>query len=271
MSNNILVPIDFTDVSSAALRTAISLQKKKGSALHLIHVLEGNADEESTREKFAKLLAEHSLAIGPRLELHLPKGSLYTEIAAISQSIHAMIVVMGTHGMHGFQKVFGSHALKVITSCNAPFLIVQKEVSELNIERIVVPFDLTKKSLTILNSAAAMSEWFGAEVMLIGGKQSDESLAIKSRNNITNARTILGNHKIKHRVALLPRQRHFDEEVMRYAEENDAQMIAVGYHSTSMFPFFDTFVQHLLTNHASMPVLVVDAEKLSSFISSARF
>lgn len=271
MTHNYLVPVDFTPVSEAAIGTAINLQRLRGGTLHFLHITSSDQDFKALEDKCAEFLAKQGVVLGDNVKLHVKEGALAETIAEVSTAIEAILVIMGTHGPRGFQKVFGSRALKVICACKAPFLVVQEKVSNLDINKIVVPFDLTKKSLAILNPAASLSHWFGAELMLLGGIQTDESLALKSKNNIINSNTILSKQNVPHTAKLLPRTRQFEKEVVRYAVANDAEMIAVGYYPTALLPFMDNFVQNLLTNVPQLPVLVVNAEEMSAFKSVVAF
>ena len=60
--------------------------------------------------------------------------------ADIASEIDAEMVIMGTHGIKGMQKFFGSWALKVIANSKVPFIVIQeppkKDLFE-NIERVL--------------------------------------------------------------------------------------------------------------------------------------
>jgi molecular chaperone DnaK (HSP70) len=44
---------------------------------------------------------------------------------------------MGTHGMKGMQKLFGSNAMKVITSTAIPFVVIQQETEAKQLIKVV--------------------------------------------------------------------------------------------------------------------------------------
>ena len=69
---------------------------------------------------------------------------------------------MGTHGSRGMQKIFGSNAMKVIVSAECPFIVIQKNTKPRDIKSVVVPIDLTKESLQIVNYAGDIANIYNA-------------------------------------------------------------------------------------------------------------
>ena len=59
------------------------------------------------------------------ISYQISKGSIFTAIAEYANEKDASLVVMGTHGMKGMQKLTGSWALKVIVKSKVPFIVVQ--------------------------------------------------------------------------------------------------------------------------------------------------
>jgi len=61
-----------------------------------------------------------------KIPFYCPGKVLFSIRSARFQvKIGALMVVMGTHGIKGMQKLMGSWALKVITSSKVPFIAVQ--------------------------------------------------------------------------------------------------------------------------------------------------
>lgn len=107
------------------------------------------------------------------------------------KELEARLVVMGTHGVKGMQKLFGSYAIKVVTSTSVPFLVVQETSPPEKISNIVVPIDLTKESLQIINPAAEIALTHGAKVHILAEKQTDPRLSqqIKVRISLVKKNT----------------------------------------------------------------------------------
>jgi nucleotide-binding universal stress UspA family protein len=57
-------------------------------------------------------------------------GTIFNTIGKYASDTDARMVIMGTHGIKGMQKLTGSWALKVIVKSKVPFLVVQDKPSE---------------------------------------------------------------------------------------------------------------------------------------------
>ena len=67
---------------------------------------------------------------------------IFSTIGEVATEIDANLVIMGTHGIRGMQKLTGSWALKVIVGSKAPFLVVQGPPESDQLHDIVFPFYL---------------------------------------------------------------------------------------------------------------------------------
>lgn len=137
---NILVPIDFGPSSEEALRFALDLAKELGSKLTIVHVWEVPAYAYSGMEFStidllapARELAQKALdgkletlrKAGANVQGVLRCGRPWYELNAAIEELSPDLVVMGTHGRHGFARAFlGSVAEKTIRHSSAPVLTV---------------------------------------------------------------------------------------------------------------------------------------------------
>jgi nucleotide-binding universal stress UspA family protein len=141
--DRILVPIDFSDESRAALTYAAGIAEVTGASLHLLHVLETTAGadpliwqidartkiegaiEKKALEELDRLLsAEDQTRL--RAKLDLEWGSPYDEILRYAQSRAINLIVMGTHGRGGIAHlIIGSVAENVVRSAPCPVLTVR--------------------------------------------------------------------------------------------------------------------------------------------------
>lgn len=258
----VVVPYDFSEVADHAVKYALNAAKASEMKVFLLHVVKKDSEKKDAESKLEKAAAGFPGATEGVIRSKVVVGSIFEDIAKIAETLDAKLIVMGTHGEKGLQRILGSHAIKVITSGVIPFCVVQEDTRIGDINRIVVPFDLSKESIQILTFASRLSKIYNAEVNLVGGEQTDEFLIRKSHSNIRLATSHLEKEGVPHKVELLPRQKRFAEAVLDYAETNNADLIAVGYMQNSIIPQLDRFVQTLITNEKRLPVLVVNAEGL---------
>jgi len=109
----IVVPIDFSPASLAALSVAVSLGRTGASRLVLVSAVERPlypdvayanipaAVEEERRDRSARLagLAEET----PRARAVVREGAAREQIVACARDEHADLIVIGAHGRHGLE------------------------------------------------------------------------------------------------------------------------------------------------------------------------
>jgi universal stress protein A len=139
----ILVAVDFSEVSAAALRTAQDLARRLGAQLKVVHVvqpqpvplpLEGSAiymDEvqtwqiEEAEKNLAKFVAEHCPP-GTVTITKVRSGVAATEISQAAVDHDAAMIVLGTHGRTGLKHLLmGSIAESVLRVAPVPVLCVR--------------------------------------------------------------------------------------------------------------------------------------------------
>jgi NTP pyrophosphatase (non-canonical NTP hydrolase) len=154
-------------------------------------------------------------------------GSIFEDIGAFAAEHQAELIVMGTHGAHGWQHITGSHALKVVTSSQVPFIIVQeKAVKASGYDSIVVPMDLHKETKQKLSIVANLAQYFKSKVHVVTPDETDEFLRHQVRSNITFSEGFFKDRGIEMTSAVVPSS-GFDKEVVKYAVSVDADLIAI--------------------------------------------
>jgi nucleotide-binding universal stress UspA family protein len=141
---HVLVPIDFSETSEAALKYGIALARAFKAKLHLLHVPEhpGVAAEaeyplgifetmqNAAHDRLGALLtARETRELKPELAMRIGKPS--AEIIRYAQNRGIDLIVMGTHGRTGVAHVLmGSVAERVVRSAPCPVLTVHSEERE---------------------------------------------------------------------------------------------------------------------------------------------
>ncbi len=138
----ILVPMDFSEDSDAALGAALELAKSLGAKLHLIHAFEfptyigtpwgysfppGAFSE--ARARAAELLAEREEKVsaeGVECATETREGPPSEVIVEAAESIPADLIVMGTRGLTGVKHVLlGSVAERTLRYAPCPVMTVK--------------------------------------------------------------------------------------------------------------------------------------------------
>lgn len=139
----ILVPTDFSDPATAALRLAAGLANEFGARLYLLHVVpepyaypwgtELSAlpindilaqSEEGARQHLGELAAETGMP-ADRLSTHVLVGTPVDQVLALAKEQQIDLIVLGTHG-RGLvgHLLLGSVAERVVRRSTVPVLTV---------------------------------------------------------------------------------------------------------------------------------------------------
>ncbi len=265
MNKNIyLVLYDFTEVGDAALNYAINLSSNVVNEIRLVHLVSNKNDIVSATAKLDAIIAKTEKSSNTEITSLVQVGSIFEDIAKIVKQIKANLIIMGTHGAKGFQKVFGSFAIKVITSSDVPFFVIQKDTKAKAVKKIIVPIDLMKESLQIVNIAGDIANMYEAEIFLVAEKHDDVLLSQRIKNRILIVRKQYEERNIKCNIELISGSGSYSSKIMTYAKDNEIDLIAIAYHSSSLFPQFDTFAQTLITNKELLPCVILNSKPASS-------
>jgi nucleotide-binding universal stress UspA family protein len=149
--NRILCPIDFSQFSSHAFDRAVGLARAYGATICVLHVLpaaipvpavpygpEGPGpfavptfDRETALAEIPRFLATER-DIGVSIDYHVVDApSVHKEILAQAELLSADVVVVGSHGRSGFDRLMlGSVAEKLLRSSPIPILTVPSHVPD---------------------------------------------------------------------------------------------------------------------------------------------
>ena len=128
----ILPILDFSEASLNALQHAVRIAASVGNQVVLFHVSKQKDQDENLQVKLEEASKKYSNDYGLPISYVLKSGSIFDQISdyASEGKNKVNFVILGTHGIKGSQKLFGSKALRVISGSKVPFLVVQKNPSE---------------------------------------------------------------------------------------------------------------------------------------------
>jgi nucleotide-binding universal stress UspA family protein len=264
-----IVPHDFTAVADIALQHAIATAKPLGAQIQVLHVVSKDTQIPEALAQLVNIIGQfeqEGVALKPNVRI----GSIFEDIGAFAAEHQAELIVMGTHGAHGWQHITGSHALKVVTSSQVPFIIVQeKAVKASGYDSIVVPMDLHKETKQKLSIVANLAQYFKSKVHVVTPDETDEFLRHQVRSNITFSEGFFKDRGIEMTSAVVPSS-GFDKEVVKYAVSVDADLIAImNLQRNNLFTALTSnHEQYIITNDALIPTLIVNPIHLGADYSN---
>lgn len=258
-----LVPVDFSSVSISALKTAIGLANFNNGSVLGIHVVAKKSEREDARNKFKEIVQELSEEDQARIDTKVLIGGIYEDIAKAAEIIGASLIVMGTHGAKGMQKLFGSHALRLVSSTGTPFVILQEGSSLTDIKKIVMPFNFEKESIQIARFAGFIAKQFNATIHLVGYHDKDEWLNGQSHSNQKVVRGLFDQHNVQYEIVNLENSQPYINALLAYTDSIEADLIATSFFVDTLLPTMNSFVQALIENDRQIPLLTVNSEELT--------
>ena len=181
LNNIILVPTDFSDVCHNAIEYAVKIADTIGFKVFIYHVINKDTlalfkEENELNTAVDKKLK--SIADGFRLQNKVEimtgyeDGSIFDLIHKKAEDIGANIIMLGTHGKKGMQKLFGSYALKVITQAQVPTIVVQKKNYQ-KLDNILFPINSFTEARQKVGYAIAVASKFDSTIHIYKEKVSD--------------------------------------------------------------------------------------------------
>jgi len=261
-----IVPYDFTSVGDAALKYAIYLAKPKKAQIILLHLVDQASKINDAQTRLEEVISKLELKVGDgAVSPQVHKGTIFEGIPKVAQENKATLNIMGTHGAVGMQKLFGSYAMKVISSSSTPFLVVQDGVERGELNKILIPITLSKESLQIIHIASRLAIDFNSKIKIIAEKQNDPILSSRLDIYSKIIKKQFEELSIDYDLEALKIEKSFQKTIIDYAKKENFDLIATAHYTESLLPQFERFTQGLITNKESIPCLILNAKALNSF------
>ncbi len=139
---HILLATDFSPHAELAARRSLELAKRYGARVSIVHVLDNMIlyddftdpipfdqvnlyqELEKSSQQLLNRLAEKLAPEKEQLETHLLSGNPGHEILEFADSNQVDLIVLGSHGRQGIERLLGSVAAKIVKKANCDVLTV---------------------------------------------------------------------------------------------------------------------------------------------------
>lgn len=265
----IIVPWDFTDVAKNALAHALKMAKILENTIVLMHIVKKEKEMEEAQTRLQKIAEEEAKKTEIPIEVLIKTGTIFTTIGEYTKENEDInLVIMGTHGMKGMQKLTGSWALKVIVSSHAPFIVVQDPPSEkITYDKIVFPINFKSENREKLIWAIYFGKVFKAKIHFVKQDVSDANLLKKVNQNLNFAKKYLNKYGVEFEIATADKSLRFAQATINYAKEIEADVMMIM--TTKNIGTLDYVVgaseQFIIANTARIPVMCVNPRKAQNF------
>jgi nucleotide-binding universal stress UspA family protein len=298
----ILCPIDFSDYSRRALDHAIAIARWYESTVTVLHVFSPvpvavygpgpvvfdpitliPADRDQLLANIRAFIEAES-APGITTEALVREGNTAAEILNQATSMNADLLVIGTHGRSGFERLLlGSVAEKVLRKARCPVLVVPRRLPDavpagpVLYKRILCPVDFSESSFHALKYAISMAQEADGRLTVLHVVSPEFENTVELANSVYDREITIGNF-LKQREDALRRRlqeavtgatefcsvdsimRHGKpgSEVLHTASERQSDLIVMGVQGRGAVDllFFGSTTQHVVRD-AACPVLTL--------------
>lgn len=266
----ILVPTDFSEVCANAANQAAEAAKWLNSKVVLLHVINNetkaylkneNLPVSSIDDKLKELAAELTFNYGVEVSFLTREGSIFTEIADVIKELEVSMVYLGTHGKVGLQHLTGSFALKVITSSEAPTVVVQKRPFTDGYKKIVLPLTSEAGPLEKTKWAVYIAKKFNATIHIFRTAEATDDVYHATKH----LAEYLGKNNVSYVERSAERNTNFAKQVIDYATANNADLILIMTDPDKSFTSYllGRYDEEIIFNTSQIPVMCVNPRKFN--------
>lgn len=275
----ILVPVDFSLGSINAFEYAIEIANKIEADLRVVHVMTGKNYPITIAEQIGKVTESTvedcmEILLGEkRGRYHVPNGKLdykvrtgnvVKEISNQAKYDDAMLIVVGTHGVSGFEDNWiGSNSYRLVSHCPCPVLTIRNEFRFSGVHRVILPIDITPGSRLKVPAAAGFAKVFNSDIFVVGLRESSyEFIFNRIRNSVKQVQKYLEKElDVTVKTDMLSGKNIVDQ-LIAYSKEKEGDVIVVHLmHSANTFDYLVNYNANRLVNQSYTPVLFIPTKE----------
>lgn len=277
----ILVPTDFSEEARNAYEVAVSIARRTGAAIKLLHVVEapyygpgfsvtGDAmvGSNGMEQVYMLRLLEQTKARMNEMLNSVPRDGVdVVEEVTVERPINKIrntikedavdLVVMGSKGSSGLDEfLIGSNTEKVVRTAECPVLTVKNRLADFNPREIVLASDFRREIRGAMEQFKQFQQLFGARLHLVyintpGAFESSSNL--RSKLQYTAEKYGLENYTINIYNDVME-----EDGILHFAHDISADMIMMATHGrTGLSHLLSGSIAEDLVNHTRIPVLTV--------------
>ena len=247
----------------------IDIANKWKSDIRLVYVKKEGEDETPIREEIERRNAGVAhLLKDIKLEYVIREGKVSEQLAAQAEEDEALMIVVGTHGMSGFETNWiGKNTYRTITDSPVPVLSVREDFNfRKALENIVIPLDSTTETRQKVPFATRMAKTFGSTIHLLGLYTSD-SKDIKGLVNgyVEQVEKYLDKYEVAHHTEYVDAKKNLTVTTLEYADQINADLIVIMTEQEKALTswLIGNYAQQML--HLSKhPILSIRPEQIGS-------
>src|SRR5690606_4625371 len=196
-----------------------------------------------------------------KFKTRLAFGNPYAGISAEITDIKADLVVMGSKGSSGLEELLiGSNTEKVVRHAKCPVITIKQPVNIGENKKIIFASDFSEVNGEVIHKIKAFQELLGAELSQV--QINTPSFFETSKDSREKIDQFVAHHGLSNKHAVIYNSTSEEEGIIEYAEEIDADMIAMATHGrTGFMHLLSGSIAEDVVNHAKRPVWTMKITK----------
>ena len=271
----ILVPTDFSVHALYALKVAASIAKKINAEIKLVHAfnipsaeyVEDYYYEEYYNEikaqagKKLNTLADMDILKGIELSKHFVTNVFMWELVTDNEYKNVDLIVIGSHGESGFNKVFiGSNTDKIVRLADSPVLTIKNEDVDFNIKTMVFASDFYGDSYAVFEKIKFFADLYMAHIDLL------KVITPKDFEPTPISKKLLEDFvkhfKLTDYSSNIYNATSIEKGITDFSDEINADLIAIETHGrTGIAHLINGSLAEDIANHIDRPILSIKMEK----------
>jgi len=259
----ILVPYDFSDCATDALRVAAKIARLTGAMIDVVHLYEQMTDFHTENQRLrdeieAKLERVPDLPFlqGVELKKFMLRQLSLNEIFKNERLLTADLIVMGSHGATGFRGLVGSNTQRIVRQAPMPVLVIKHHVADFEVRDMVFASNFSDLDVEKFEAFLPLLQLFDPKVHLL--KVNTPRSFERSEDSHKAIDRFLQRHELKKFTATIYNDLSIEEGILNFTKGIDADMIAMATHGrTGFFHVVNGSLTEDIVNHTTFPVLSV--------------
>ena len=281
---NILVPIDFSPRSNAALEAAADIANQCDGKITLLHIIDVPESQQPEYRRALDTFGNHEGGTEQDMPLILftmketkrklrearekyPKitfvekvvfDRVHRQIYSVVEGTDVDLIVMGSSGASGLGEVFiGSNTQKVVRNASCPVLVIKDDEGDFNPRNVVFASDFSEMGGQASKLFPVFKKLYGSTMHFLNiVTPSTFEATPTTQKRMREFAKDLELEKEDYTINIF---NYYTEEegILTFAEENKADMIMLGTHGRKGFSrFMMGSIAENVANHSELPVFV---------------
>lgn len=268
----ILVPVDFTPTTLHAVKYAVNIADKspRNFKLMLLHVINKESRTklkkeyqgiETIFEDLQKIKENIQKEFMIEVDYLAKEGSIFDVINEVAMNIGASVMVIGTHGKKGIQKLFGSYAFKVVAQSPCAVIVIQNDtIIPKEFAKVMFPVNIFTEPRQQVQHAIRIATNLGSRIIMFTQRFSDEAANNKLKiitNQIENA---FSHSNVQYELYSAEKKPGFADQLIEASKDHKVDLILMMTDSSIDNPDFNnsSWSEALIFNKASIPVMCIN-------------